>query len=289
MRVSVRTIQEALATAQSLGLPRLDAQLLLLLSLGKPDSDRAWLLAHDTDVLLADTVQTFRGLAHRRAAGEPLAYLVGYKEFFGLRFKVDNSVLIPRPDTETLVQWALDTVAGLDGNGTPQVLDLGTGSGAVAICLAHHLKVSVTATDVSEQALCIARQNAQGLGVDVQFLQSNWLGSVKGRFHLMVSNPPYIAVDDPHLAALIHEPLTALTAGANGLSDLQQIIQQAPGHLLPGGWLLLEHGYDQATAVCQHLRQRGFAHVQSRMDLAGIARCSGGQWQQPNSGIIQDC
>ena len=198
-------------------------------------------------------------------------------------------MLIPRPDTETLVQWALDTVAGLDGNGTPQVLDLGTGSGAVAICLAHYLKISVTATDVSEQALGIARQNAQGLGVDVQFLQSNWLGSVKGRFHLMVSNPPYIAVDDPHLADLAHEPLTALTAGANGLSDLQQIIQQAPGHLLPGGWLLLEHGYDQATAVCQHLRQRGFAHVQSRMDLAGITRCSGGQWQQPNSGIIKDC
>ena len=250
---------------------------------------RSWLLAHDTDVLPAERVQTVRTLVQRRAAGEPLAYLVGYKEFFGLRFKVDGSVLVPRPDTETLVQWALESVAGLDGNGPPQVLDLGTGSGAIAICMAYHLKISVTATDVSEQALCIARQNAHSLGVDVQFLKSDWFGSVKGHFHLMVSNPPYIAAGDPHLAALIHEPLTALTAGVNGLSDLQQIIQQAPDHLLPGGWLLLEHGYDQAAAVCQHLRQRGFSRVQCRMDLAGITRCSGGQWQQPNSGIIQDC
>ena len=269
------TVTRALAEAQTLGLARLDAQLLLLRALGKPDSDRAWLMAHDGDALPDETAQIFQNLTRRRAAGEPLAYIVGYKEFFGLRFTVDDAVLIPRPDTETLVQWSLDLLAGLD---SPRVLDLGTGSGAVAVCLAHQLNISVDATDLSEKALSVARENAQQLRVTVQFLQSDWLEKVSGHYHLIASNPPYIADADPHLAALAHEPLNALTAGSDGLEDIRQIVQFAPHHLHPGGWLLLEHGYDQAPAVCALLRERGFTNVQSRRDLAGIARCSGGVW-----------
>ena len=279
------SIQAALATAQTLGLARLDAQLLLLHSLGKPETDRAWLLTHDGDALPDQAAQMFRGLSLRRAAGEPLAYIVGYKEFFGLRFNVDSTVLIPRPDTETLVQWSLDLLAGLDG---ARVLDLGTGSGAIAVSLAHQLKTSVDATDLSEKALLVARENARQLGVDVQFLLSRWLEKVSGHYHLIASNPPYIADADPHLAALAHEPLNALTAGSDGLSDIRQIVQFAPDHLYPGGWLLLEHGYDQASVVRQLLVQRGFTQVQSRMDLASIARCSGGQWPGQNSEIIED-
>ena len=279
------TVTRALAEAQTLGLARLDAQLLLLRALGKPDSDRAWLMAHDGDALPDETAQIFQNLTRRRAAGEPLAYIVGYKEFFGLRFTVDDAVLIPRPDTETLVQWSLDLLAGLD---SPRVLDLGTGSGAVAVCLAHQLNISVDATDLSEKALSVARENAQQLRVTVQFLQSDWLEKVSGHYHLIASNPPYIADADPHLAALAHEPLNALTAGSDGLEDIRQIVQFAPHHLHPGGWLLLEHGYDQATVVRELLAQRGFTQVQSRMDLASIARCSGGQWPGQISEIIKD-
>lgn len=273
--LTAMTVTQALGAAQALGLDKLDVQLLLLHALGKTDRERAWLLAHDTDELQPDTADVFRALSLRRAAGEPLAYVVGYKEFFGLRFTVSDAVLIPRPDTETLVQWSLDLLTGLD---KPKVLDLGTGSGAIAICLAHQLKTAVDATDLSENALHVARDNARQLGVDVQFLQSHWFDKVSGHYQLIASNPPYIADADPHLAALGHEPLNALTAGRDGLSDIRQIVQFAPDHLHPGGWLLLEHGYDQATAVRELLAQRGFTQVQSRMDLASIARCSGGQW-----------
>ena len=269
------SVRSELAVAQALGLARLDAQLLLLHSLDKPDTDRAWLLTHDGDPLPDETARLFRSLSQRRAAGEPLAYIVGYKEFFGLRFNVNSAVLIPRPDTETLVQWSLDVLAGLK---SPQVLDLGTGSGAVAVSLAHQLNTKVDACDRSGEALEVAAENARLLGASVQFLQSNWFEKVSGHYHLIASNPPYVADGDPHLAALAYEPLTALTAGADGLADIRQIVQMAPSYLLPGGWLLLEHGYDQADEVCSLLLQRGFTAVQSRIDLAGIARCSGGQW-----------
>lgn len=269
------TVNEALTAAQSLGVPRLDAQLLLLHCLSKPDTARPWLLSHDGDTLNNNAVLVFRRLVERRAAGEPLAYIVGYKDFFGLRFKVDSSVLIPRPDTETLVQWALDGLAAQD---KPAVLDMGTGSGAVAIALALQLNIAVDATDVSEQALNVAAFNARLLGADVRFLLSHWFDNVSGQYHLIASNPPYVADGDPHLAALTHEPLNALTAGADGLSDIQHIVQGAPSCLHCGGWLLLEHGYDQAGAVCELLVKRGFSQVQSRTDLAGVARCSGGQW-----------
>lgn len=269
------TVSQALAAAQALDLGRLDAQLLLLHALGKPDTDRAWLLAHDGDALAEPVAEAFRLFSLRRAAGEPLAYIVGYKEFFGLRFNVNPCVLVPRPDTETLVQWALDITQGII---SPDILDLGTGSGAVAIAIAHQLKCRVTATDVSADALAVASKNAGQLGADVQFIQSDWFNKVTGQHHVIASNPPYIAQADPHLAALTHEPLNALVAGLDGLTDIRQIIENAPDRLRAGGWLLMEHGYDQAAAVRGLLASRGFAKVQSRMDLAGIERCSGGQW-----------
>ena len=273
--VTVLSIRQILGSVQTLGLDRLDAQLLLLFAFGKPADARAWLLAHDDDALPAQVAAHCRNFSQRRAAGEPLAYIVGYKEFFGLPFAVDARVLVPRPDTETLVQWVLDAASNTSA---PEILDLGTGSGAVGIAVAHSLKARVTATDFSEAALAVASHNARQLGVDVQFIQSNWFENVSGHYHVIASNPPYIASNDLHLSALAHEPLNALIAGLDGLDDIRQIVQQAPQHLQPGGWLLLEHGYDQASAVFELLVQRGFNQVQSRRDLAGIARCSGGQW-----------
>ena len=281
------THQQALQAARALGLDRLDAQLLLLHALGRPDSDRAWLLAHDDDLLPVPAADVFRGLSLRRVAGEPLAYIVGYKDFFGLRFGVDPRVLVPRPDTETLVQWALD-VAGEATSDTVRILDLGTGSGAVAVAVAAMLSKSrparlpaatVHAVDASAAALIVAKENARVLRADIQFIQSDWFDKVSGHYHAIASNPPYIASADPHLSALTHEPPEALTAGPDGLDAIRQIISQAPAHLLRGGWLLLEHGYDQAETVRELLTQRGFTLVQSRQDLAGIARCSGGQWR----------
>jgi len=278
------TCAQALVAAQALGLARIDAQLLLLHALGHPPGDRAWLLAHDTDLVSDVLALSFDALARRRAAGEPLAYIVGYQEFFGLRLQVDPRVLIPRPDTETLVDWSLVLLqtdalpAGAD------LLDLGTGSGAIALALAHHLKTTgkaarVTAADASPDALVVARDNASRLQLGVAFAQSSWFDSIGEHFHLIASNPPYVADGDPHLADLAHEPLDALTAGPDGLADIRQIIEQAPDHLHPGGWLLLEHGFDQALRVRELLARRGFLPVQSRLDLAGIERCSGGQWQ----------
>jgi release factor glutamine methyltransferase len=279
------TCAQALLAARTLGLERLDAQLLLLHALGKPSDARAWLLAHDTDVLSDEVAQRYLALTLRRAADEPLAYIVGYKEFFGLMLQVDDRVLVPRPDTETLVQWSLDLLQAPGMPPVPDVLDLGTGSGAVALAIAHGLRATgrqgnIVAVDASTDALNVARGNAQQLGLDqdLTFIQSSWLQEVRGYFHLIASNPPYIASGDPHLAALIHEPLEALTAGMDGLDDLRQISRQAPAHLHPGSWLLLEHGYDQADAVRQLLAEQGFIQVQSRRDLAGIERCSGGQW-----------
>ena len=273
--MTVLSIRQTLESAQTLGLDRLDAQLLLLFALGKPSDARAWLLAHDDDALPAQVAALFRSFSLRRAAGEPLAYIVGYKEFFGLPFAVDARVLVPRPATETLVQWVLDAASDIVA---PEILDLGSGSGAVGIAVAHSLKARVTATDFSEAALAVASRNATQLGVDVQFIQSNWFDKVSGHYHVIASNPPYIASNDPHLSALAHEPLNALIAGPDGLDDIRQIVEQAPQYLQPGGWLLLEHGYDQANAVFELLTQRGFNQVQSRRDLAGITRCSGGRW-----------
>lgn len=268
------TVAQALRTAMTQGLERLDAQLLLLHALGRADAGRAWLLAHDTDALTDAQQQAFAALCRRRLAGEPLAYLTGWKEFFGLRLQVDARVLDPRPDTETLVEWALQVLQPL---ATPRVVDLGTGSGAIALALRQHCpSAQVLAVDASPDALAVARANSERLQLPVQFCQGSWLQAVDGTFDLIVSNPPYIAQADPHLAALAHEPVQALTSGSDGLDDIRAIVDQAPAHLRPGGWLLLEHGYDQARAVRELLRGAGFEAAQSRQDLAGIERCSGG-------------
>lgn len=270
------TVTDALGQARTLGLARIDAQLLLLHVLGRATTDRAWLLAHDTDVLAPDASDRYRALCLRRAAGEPVAYLTGHKEFYGLSLRVDARVLDPRPDTETLVDWALEIISPMPA---PRVLDLGTGSGAIALALQHQCPAArVLAVDASADALAVAQANAHRLALPVQFAQANWLQGVEGRFDAIVSNPPYIAAADPHLAALTHEPLQALASGVDGLDDMRTIVVQSPKHLVPGGWLLLEHGHHQADAVCELLRTGGFSEVQSRMDLAGIARCSGGQW-----------
>jgi release factor glutamine methyltransferase len=268
-------IIQAQAAATSLGLDRLDAQLLLLHLLGKPQTERAWLLAHGEFELPEGATQSWLALARRRAAGEPLAYITGSKDFFGLTLQVDARVLVPRPDTETLVEWALEVLAP---HPQGRVIDLGCGSGAIALALKANLPgLDVGAIDASPDALAVALANAQHLRLDVHFSLGNWLEQTEGRLHAIISNPPYIAEDDPHMAALAHEPKRALTSGKDGLDDLRDIVRQAPDHLLPGGWLLLEHGYDQASAVRHLLTQAGFTQVQSRKDLAGIERCSGGQ------------
>ena len=268
------TVTQALRTAAATGLARLDAQMLLLHALGRATHDRAWLVAHDGDVLPLAALQRFAGLCQRRADGEPVAYLTGFKEFFGLTLQVDARVLDPRPDTETLVEWALELL-----DRSMAVADLGTGSGAIALALkSQRPQALVTAVDASADALDVARANAARLGLPVTFRQGSWLQGDTAHYGLIVSNPPYVAAADPHLADLRHEPLQALASGPDGLADIRQIIQQAPDRLHPGGWLLLEHGHDQAQRVRGLLAAQGFTQVSSRRDLAGIERCSGGQW-----------
>jgi release factor glutamine methyltransferase len=273
--VDTRTVAEALAAARALGLDRLDAQLLLAHHL---DRDRTWLLAHDSDPLATEVLVRFEADACRRADGVPLAYLTGLREFHGLVLQVGPAVLDPRPDTETLVDWALDLLPGTS-EPQPTVVDLGTGSGAVALAIAHGCPhARVTATDLSTDALAVAGANARRLGLAVELASGSWWAAVGGqRFSMAVSNPPYIAGDDPHLPALRHEPRLALTPGGDGLDAIRAIIAGAPQALLPGAWLLIEHGWDQADAVCDLLQSAGFNAVQSRRDLAGHARCSGGQ------------
>lgn len=271
------TVAEALSMARAQGVDRLDAQILLGALLRQP---RSWLLAHDTDPLPAEAASRFTELAARRARGEPVAYLVGDKEFYGLSLRVAPGVLVPRPDTETLVDWALDV---LPPDPPTHVLDLGTGSGAIALAIrSRRPHARLTAVDASPEALAIAQDNARRLGLPLELLGGSWFEPVgTRRFDLIVSNPPYIAEGDPHLPALRFEPRQALTAGADGLDDLRRIVAGAPAHLVPGGWLLLEHGYDQAPAVQALLGQAGFTEVSTRHDLAGQPRCTGGRPPRP--------
>ena len=272
------TLRNALSNLQHDGLDRIDAQMLLLLALQRSPHDRAWLMAHDGDAMDAEAATRLAALVQRRQLGEPMAYLRGDQEFFGLTLQVDPRVLVPRPDTETLVSWALDLLNELP---TPaRVLDLGTGSGAIALAIKTQRPAAVvSATDASAGALAVARANADRLGLAVDFHAGHWLAAVPAqRFDLIASNPPYIAEGDPHLTALGHEPGSALTAGPDGLDDIRTLVTSVPGALNPNGWLLLEHGHDQAGAVRRLLQAAGFTHVGSRTDLAGIERCSGGQW-----------
>jgi len=274
------TVTEALAAAQAGGLDRLDAQLLLGHLLGQP---RAWLIAHDGDVLPAEVATAYNALCARRSAGEPLAYLVGEREFHGLTLQVGPAVLIPRPDTETLVDWALELLAGeLADRAEPQVVDLGTGSGAIALAVKHkHPAAAVSAVDLSPAALAVAQGNAHRLGLAIDFHAGVWFAPLAGRrFDLVLSNPPYIAEADPHLAALQHEPALALTSGSGGLDAIRAIVAGAPAHLRAGGWLLLEHGWDQAEAAAALLRAAGFEAVGTRRDMAGQPRCTGGRWPE---------
>ena len=273
------TLAQAVAAATAGGLDRLDAQLLLLHALGRPPSDRAWLLAHDGDPLAAAETALYRQSSERRGNGEPLAYIIGHKEFFGLQFQVDKRVLVPRPDTETLVEWALEQLRGHPGPGCLSVVDLGTGSGAIALSIKHRRPdVLVEAVDASVDALAVAAGNAKALGLQVTLRHASWLTGATVRYDLIVANPPYIADTDPHLPGLSHEPTQALAAGPDGLNDIRAICSQAAAHLKPGGWLLLEHGWKQAQAVRALLQAAGLSNVGSRRDLAGIERCSGGQW-----------
>ena len=275
------TVAEALNRLQASGLPRLEAQMLVLQACQRPSEDRAWLLTHDQQVLTATEHEQLRTWAARRLAGEPMAYLLGQKNFHALQLDIDARVLDPRDDTETLVDWALRL---LPAEAPAEVLDLGTGSGAIALALAHaRPKWRITATDVSDDALALAQHNAAPLGLSVQWVLGDWLAPLVGRqFDMIVSNPPYIAANDPHLTALRHEPLLALVSGSDGLSAIRAIVQGASLHLKPQAWLLLEHGHRQAEAVRGLLGRAGFREVVSERDLAGIERCSAGQWLPAN-------
>ncbi|CAM4223962.1 Release factor glutamine methyltransferase [Kerstersia similis] len=258
------------------GLPRLEGRMLLSALLGRP---HAWLVAHDSDTLPMEMLERFNTLAQRRRDGEPMAYLLGTREFMGHEFQVTPAVLIPRPDTEVLVEQALAELQRL-GPGA-RVLDMGTGSGAIAISLALAApQAQVTASDASPAALAVAQDNARRLGATVEFLAGDWFAALqqKARYDLIVSNPPYVASGDPHLELgdVRYEPRMALTDEADGLADIRVIAAGAPAWLNPGGALWLEHGWDQAPAVREILSGAGFLRVNSHADLAGIDRISGG-------------
>lgn len=272
-----RTVRECLAAALALGLDRLDAQLLLGEVLGR---GRAWLHAHDDHVPGTAQAQQFEQWVARRRCGEPVAYIVGRKEFHGLELQVDARVLVPRPDTEVLVDWAIELLGGpLAGIAQPQVVDLGTGSGAIALAVRKSCaRARVTATDASPAALEVTAANAERLALPVATAVGSWWQAVADRrFHLALSNPPYIAAGDAHLAALTAEPRSALTPGDGGLEALCEIVAHSPRHLQPGAWLLLEHGFDQGEAVAGLLRLQGFEQVETRRDLGGQPRCTGGR------------
>jgi len=266
------TVAAALAAARA-RLPASEARLLLGHILDKPSS---WLIAHEDEVLDEDALLNFASLASRRAGGEPVAYLVGRREFFGRDFAVSPAVLIPRPETELLVELAIAT---LGVGSTAKILDLGTGSGCIAVTLALELPTAqVSAVDSSLAALAMAQQNAQRHGARLCLLQSDWLaGLAAERFDLIVTNPPYVAAADPHLAAgdLRHEPPEALASGIDGLDAIRRIVADAPLFLAPGGRLMLEHGHDQGAAVRDLLVASGLAGVEQHRDLAGIVRVSG--------------
>ena len=266
------------------GLPRAEARRLLASLTGQP---LTWFMAHGDDPADPDTTTRFQALAERRRAGEPLAYLLGQQEFYGRPFAVSPAVLIPRADTETLVETALEQLLLLRQQrcAVPlSLLELGTGSGIIAITLALEAPdTEVHAVERSSEALAVAQQNAKALGASrIHWHAGSWWQALASprRFDLIVSNPPYIAANDHHLQQgdLRFEPPQALAAGPDGLDDLRIIIGGATAHLTPDGWLLLEHGYDQEAPVQALLRDAGFADVFTRRDLAGQPRVSGGRW-----------
>lgn len=264
------------AAAQRLG-DHVDAEWLLLHALGR---SRGWLLAHADDPLQPDIQQAYASLVERRAAGEPVAYLIGTQGFWSLELEVTPATLIPRPETERLVELALQR---LPRDSRASVADLGTGSGAIALAIAHERpQLVVTATDASSEAIAVARRNAERLGIaNVSFQHGDWLAPLAGqRFDLIVSNPPYIEAADPHLAQgdLRFEPASALASGADGLDDIRRIVIDAREHLRPGGWLLFEHGWNQGNAARALLADADYAEVFTAQDLELRDRVSGGRF-----------
>lgn len=258
----------------------LDARVLLCHVTGR---SAAYLIAHSEMALGAAQHAKYAGLVRRRAAGEPVAYLTGEREFYGRTFNVTPSVLIPRPETELLVELALEHVPR---DAPARVLELGTGSGCVALTIvSERSHVEIVASDQSLAALQVAASNARTLGAErVRFIHSDWFASLDGeRFAMVISNPPYVADLDPHLleGALRFEPQSALVAGVDGLDCIRAIVAGAGDHLVPGGWLMLEHGHDQAAAVGLLMEAHGYDEVFSAPDLAGIARVSGGRLTMP--------
>ena len=259
----------------------LEARVLLQATL---EASHAWLLAHEDDTLSETTASAFEQKLQRRLNGEPVAYILGRREFFGLALDVTPQTLIPRPDTETLVEAAL---ALIPPDRTCHALDLGTGTGAIALAIASQRpQASLTAVDFSESALQVAIANARKLDIrNVRFLQSDWFSNLGGEtFDIIVSNPPYIPANDPHLTQgdLRFEPMSALVSGDDGLDDIRRIIASAVEHLNQGGWLLLEHGHDQAVAVAELLGQTGFDRIGHHNDLAGITRVTAGCRARPD-------
>ena len=276
LAAGMRCLEKALEARDPHATPALDAELLLAAALG---TGRARLRSHAEEIPTGDAAARFLALIERRAAGEPVAYILGRKAFWTLELRVGPAVLVPRPETELLVERAL-AVHPCD---EARVADLGTGSGAIALALASaRPRWQVVATDLSAEALGVARANAVALGLErVEMVQGDWLACLPGRsFHVISSNPPYVAAGDPALRdpQLMCEPRLALVAAEDGLAALMRIIDAAPGHLESGGWLLLEHGATQAAAVAGALVARGFAQVRSHRDLAGRERMTEGQW-----------
>ena len=268
-------VKEAL---RAFGTDYRDAELLLLHCLGR--DERSWLIAHDHDELPTDIVEAFSSMSKERLKGVPLAYLLGHREFWSLKLKVTRDVLIPRPETELLVEWAVELASQCD---LDSMLDLGTGSGAIALAVQQDLPhLSVTASDVSASALRVARENAEDLGLPVEFVESSWFDALaQRRWALIASNPPYVAANDAHLldGDLRFEPNIALPDQGDGLWSIREIASNAPDHLEAGGWLLIEHGYDQAADVRSIFELNGFSKVSLRHDLAGRPRVTGGCWQ----------
>lgn len=251
-----------------------EAELLLAHALGR---SRSWLYAHGDEPLDPAVQAAFEALLQRRQAGEPVAYLIGRRGFWRFELRVTPATLIPRPETERLVELAL---ARLPAGRALRVADLGTGSGAIALAIAcERPRARVVATDASAAALAVARANAEALALgNVEFRPGDWCVPLRGeRFDLIASNPPYVAEGDPHLDALRHEPLAALAAGADGLEAIRTIVRDAPMHLVSGGWLLLEHGHDQGAAVRVLLQAAGFVEVATERDLEGRERVSLGR------------
>jgi len=272
-------VQSAVTVAQALsrsGLIPLDARILLGHVLSK---DRAWIAAHRDAAVDVAQLRKFESLSRRRRDGEPVAYLTGRREFYSLELQVDGAVLIPRPETELLVELALARIAP---DSPARILDLGTGCGAVALAIAHERPcATVVGVDVSAAAIAIARTNAENLGIsNARFVESSWYDAVaRERFDTIVANPPYIAADDPHLTEgdLRFEPRGALTPGGDGLAAIRILVAGARSHVQHGGWFFTEHGYDQAGAVQALLGAEGFSEVQTRCDLAGQPRVTFGR------------